>query len=51
MMKKVQIGHFGDLPTGQIVQQYFELRVGSLWPGPSKPFLKNEGGITDLFPG
>ena len=49
-MKKVQIQHFGDLPIGQIAQHYVEFCVGSLWPGPSKAFLKNEGGTTDLVP-
>jgi len=49
-MKKVRIGHFGDIPIGQIAQHCIELHVGSLQSGPSKDFLKKEGGITDLVP-
>lgn len=48
--EKVQIGHFEDLPIGQILQHYNKLHMGSLWPGPSQAFLKNEGSVSDLVP-
>lgn len=48
--EKVQIGHFEDLPIGQILQHYNKLHVGSLRPGPSQAFVKNEGSVSDLVP-